>query len=89
MKLLAFMLLTAAAAAEPRPPTLHLVEPKKLTMDSVFEDMLSSAGFRIDDGKLAFVRHGQEVAKVVGRSRLTPLVDVSLGGASAVMRFRF
>jgi hypothetical protein len=86
-----FALVSAAALAEPAPlvARLELAPKQQLTVDSVFEGAIRNAGFAVDSGKLAFMRHGKPVAATVGRSTLTPLVDLNFGGASAVMRFVF
>jgi hypothetical protein len=70
--------------------TARLVAPPaRLSMDSVFTNAISAAGFRVDNGKLAFTRNGRPLAATVGRSTFMPLVDFNFGGATAVMRFVF
>jgi hypothetical protein len=67
----------------------ELRPPAPVNLDSMFESAIRGAGFAIESGKLAFTRHGHTVTATLGRSQLTPLVDVGTGGASAVVRFAF
>jgi len=70
-------------------PELKLAPPPKMDMDSAFTSVIQTAGFAVNDGKLAFTRRGRPLAATVGRSTFTPLVDFNFGGATAVMRFVF
>jgi hypothetical protein len=65
-----------------------------LDMDSVFDAMIGAVRLGVSSGKLVPLKRRadgrrEEVALAVGRSQLTPLFDVSLGGASALVRFKF
>ena len=81
------LLLASVAQAEPSKPT----EPD---LDAVFERAIGAAGFGISNGKLVLMRKTREgrreqVAFVVGRSRMTPVFDVSFSSATAMFRFTF
>jgi hypothetical protein len=98
MRCLLLVALSSLAWADPiegSPAARHellkseLKRPTALSLDSVFESAIRGAGFAIESGKLAFTSHGHTVTATVGRSQLTPLVDVTTAGAAAFMRFVF
>ena len=65
-----------------------------LDLDSVFDRVIGAVRLGVSAGKLVLLRRAsdgrrEELAVDVGKSRLTPLFDVSTGGASALLRFRF
>jgi hypothetical protein len=81
--------LPALALAEPR-LSLHIELPApKLDLDSLFERAVCAAGFTIDGGRLAFTHHGKPLVIIAGRARLTPLIDLSFGGVTALIRFAY
>jgi hypothetical protein len=86
------LLMAVSSLAWGDPPLLsksQLKPPERVSLDSVFENAIRGAGFAIESGKLAFTSHGHTVTATVGRSQLTPLVDVTTAGAAAFMRFVF
>ena len=94
MRCLLLVALSSLAWAEPiegSPAARHLAllkselkRPTAPNLDSMFESAIRGAGFAIESGKLAFTSHGHTVSATVGRSQLTPLVDVTTAGAAVI-----
>jgi hypothetical protein len=86
-----------AARAEYRALALdhHIVASSRepsFDVDSAFTRAIGAAGLGISSGKLVLMRAGgrEEVGLAIrGGARFTPLFDVSLSGASAVVRLSF
>ncbi len=85
------LLFAGAARAEIVRGRLSLVAPvrtsgRALDLDAVFDRVIGAAGLGVTSGKISLQRcthgHREEVAAVAGRSRIMPLFDLSLHGAS-------
>jgi len=81
----------------PAKAQLQVLAPtRNVELDAVFDRLLSSAGLAISSGKIVLMKrdkHGRHelVAATVGKAKtqVGPAFDLSLGGASALMRIVF
>jgi hypothetical protein len=68
--------------------------PSALDLDTLFDSVIGAARLGVSSGKIVLTRRRadgrrEEVALALGRTRLVPLFDVSLGQATAIFRIRF